>query len=58
MREARRRGISLTELVRQSLRTMLADDETKPWMRYAGMVQTEDSRSSQRIDAIVHGQGN
>ncbi len=55
-REARRQGLSLAELLRRSLRTMLPGDETKPWMRYAGMVHTEDPRSSQRIDEIVYGQ--
>ena len=54
-REARRLGISLAELLRRSLRSMLPADESKPWMRYAGMVETGDSRSSQRIDDIVYG---
>ena len=30
-------------------------DQAKPWMRYAGMVDSGDSRSSQRIDEIVYG---
>jgi hypothetical protein len=29
-----------------------------PWMRYAGMVESGDARSSQRIDDIVYGQKN
>jgi len=53
--EARRRGISRAELLRRSLRTMLPIDETKPWMRLAGMVESGDSSSSQRIDEVVHG---
>ena len=32
-REAKRLGISLAELLRRSLRTMLPVDESKPWMR-------------------------
>jgi hypothetical protein len=55
-REARRLGISLAELLRRSLRTLLPADETRPWMRYAGMVATGDPESSRRIDEIVYGQ--
>lgn len=54
-REARRLGISLAELLRRSLRTLLPADESKPWMRYAGMVESGDARSSQRIDEVVYG---
>jgi hypothetical protein len=55
-REAKRLGISLAELLRRSLRSILPVDLSKPWMRYAGMVETGDSDSSQRIDEIVYGQ--
>lgn len=55
-REAQRLGISLAELLRRSLRTLIDVDKSKPWMRYAGMVETGDPRSSQRIDDIVYGQ--
>jgi hypothetical protein len=55
-KEAQRLGISLAELVRRSIRTMLTVDEKKPWMRYAGMVETGDNKSSQHIDDIVYGQ--
>ncbi len=54
--EARRLGISLAELLRRSLRYMLPVDASKPWMRYAGLVETGDPKSSQRIDDIVYGQ--
>ena len=54
-REAARLGISLAELLRRSLRTLLPADETKPWMRYAGMVETGDAQSSQNVDDIVYG---
>lgn len=54
--EARRLGISLAELLRRSLRHMLPVDASKPWMRYAGMVESGDPKSSQRIDDIVYGQ--
>jgi hypothetical protein len=55
-REAGRLGISLAELLRRSLRTVLAADESRPWMRYAGMVESGDTRSSQNIDDVVYGQ--
>lgn len=54
-REAARLGISLAELLRRSLRAAMPTDEPKPWMRYAGMVETGDSQSSERIDEIVYG---
>jgi hypothetical protein len=54
-REAERLGISLAELLRRSLRAVIPVDEAKPWMRYAGMVETGDSRSSQNIDDVVYG---
>ena len=55
-REARRLGISLAELLRRSLRTLLPVDESRPWMRYAGMVESGDPDSSRNIDEIVYGQ--
>jgi hypothetical protein len=54
-REARRLGISMAELLRRSLRTVLPADPGKPWMRYAGMIETGDPTSSQKIDDIVYG---
>jgi hypothetical protein len=53
--EARRLGISLAELLRRSLRSILPTDDSKPWMRYAGMVDSGDPSSSQRIDEVVYG---
>ena len=55
-REARRLGISLAELLRRSLRTMLPVDESKPWMSYAGMVESGDPSSSRNVDEVVYGQ--
>ena len=55
-REASRLGISLAELLRRSLRMLVPADDTKPWMRYAGMVESGDPRASARIDEIVYGQ--
>ena len=54
--EARRLGISLAELLRRSLRGVIPADETKPWMRYAGMVESGDPDSSRNIDAVIYGQ--
>jgi hypothetical protein len=53
--EAARLGISLAELLRRSLRHMLPADNEKPWMRYAGMVETGERNASQKIDEIVYG---
>ena len=57
-REAGRLGISLAELLRRSLRTMFPADESKPWMRYAGMIESGDPHSSRNIDDVVYGQKN
>jgi hypothetical protein len=54
-REAARLGISLAELLRRSLRSVIPVDESKPWMRYAGMVETGDPESSRHIDDVVYG---
>lgn len=54
-REAARLGISLAELLRRSLRTALPVNDTKPWMRYAGMVESGDPASSRHIDDVVYG---
>jgi hypothetical protein len=54
-REAARMGISFAELLRRSLRSALPVNDTSPWMRYAGMIETGDPRSSQHIDDVVYG---
>ena len=56
--EARRLGISLAELLRRSLRSILPVDEEKPWMRFAGMVNSGDKESSLHIDDVVYGSKN
>ena len=56
-REAERLGISLAELLRRSLRTMLPAEESRAWMRYAGMIESGDPQSSRMIDEVVHGGG-
>lgn len=54
-REAAQLGISLAELLRRSLRAVVPSDESRPWMRYAGMVETGDPHSSSQIDEVVYG---
>ncbi|HXT20610.1 MAG TPA: CopG family transcriptional regulator [Thermoanaerobaculia bacterium] len=54
--EAARLGISLAELLRRSLRTMIPADESKPWMRFAGLVASGDPQSSRNIDDVVYGE--
>jgi len=53
-REAARIGISFAEMVRRSLRATLSLNDTSPWMRYAGMVETGDPRSGQNLDDVVY----
>ena len=54
-KEASDRGLSLAELFRLSLKNYLKRPSKKPWMKYAGMVDTGQSNSSQTIDDIVYG---
>ena len=53
--EAARLGISLAELLRRALREALPADQSNPWMRYVGMVESGDPQSSVRIDEVVYG---
>ncbi len=52
---ARQLGISLAELLRRSLRSVLPLQKQKPWMRYAGDISTGDPHSSQKIDSLIYG---
>ncbi len=54
--EAMRLGVSLAELLRRSLRILLPADRSKPWMRYAGMIETGDPHSSSLLDDVVYGE--
>jgi Ribbon-helix-helix protein, copG family len=54
-REAKARGISIAEFVRQAVRDKLPPAGTAPWMRYAGFIESGDPRSSQSIDELVYG---
>lgn len=53
--EAERLGIPLAELLRRSLRTLLPEDARRPWMRFAGMIESGRADSSQTIDDVVYG---
>jgi hypothetical protein len=54
-REAKAAGISVAEYVRRAIRQVLPARTDAPWMRYAGFVESGNSRSSQTIDDIVYG---
>ena len=54
-REAKAAGISVAEYVRRAIREVLPARADAPWMRYAGFVESGNSRSSQTIDDIVYG---
>ena len=58
-KSAREQGISVAEYVRRAIRQTLPPDsavENAPWMRYAGMVESGNPKSSQSIDDVVYGQ--
>ena len=54
--EAKSLGISMAELVRRAVREALPPRGEGPWMKFAGFVESGNSRSSQSIDEIVYGQ--
>jgi hypothetical protein len=54
-RESQSMGISVAEFVRRAIRDALPTAGQGRWMRFAGMVETGDSRASQSIDEIVYG---
>jgi hypothetical protein len=56
-REARALGISVAEFVRRAIRHDLPPRgrSPAPWMRYAGFVESGNSRSSQTVDEVVYG---
>jgi hypothetical protein len=53
-KEAKALGISRAEFVRRAVLDKLRFSNQAPWMRYAGMVATGDSKSTLSIDAIVY----
>ena len=55
-RVARNMGISLAELLRRALRSALPVSTSKPWMKYAGLVESGNADSSRQIDQVIYGQ--
>lgn len=55
-KQARVLGISVAEFVRRAIREALPADGQKPWMKFAGLVESGDSRSSLSVDEFVYGQ--
>jgi len=45
----------VAEFVRSAIRKAFRTDESTPWMRYAGFVESGDTHSSRSIDEIVYG---
>lgn len=55
-RVAKDRGVSLAELCRVGLRSVLGREESQaPWMKYVGMFTSDDDRTSETIDEVVYG---
>lgn len=54
--QARTLGVSIAEFVRRAICESLPADESAPWMKYAGLVETGNPRSSQSVDELVYGQ--
>ena len=54
-KEAKSLGISVAEFVRRAIRQSLPAKGSAPWMKFAGFVESGNSRSSQSIDEIIYG---
>jgi len=54
-REAKAAGVSVAEFVRRAIRQALPARSDRPWMRYAGFVESGNPQSSLTIDDIVYG---
>jgi hypothetical protein len=54
-KEAAALGISVAEYARRAIRRELPLSGRPAWMRYAGLVESGDPKSSQSIDAMVYG---
>ncbi len=48
-------GISIAEVIRRAVRDALPASEGDKWMRFAGLVESGNPKSSQSIDDIVFG---
>lgn len=54
-REAKSLGIPIAEFVRRAIRCGLPSRGEAPWMRYAGLVESGNPRSSRTVDEVVYG---
>ena len=54
-KEAAALGISVAEYVRRAIQSVLPPAAQPKWMRYAGLVESGNPRSSQSIDEIIYG---
>ncbi len=54
-KEAAALGIQVAEYIRRAIRRVLPTSARPVWMRYAGLVESGDQRSSQSIDDLVYG---
>ena len=54
-KEAEALGISVAEFVRRAICRVFPLSGKAVWMRYAGLVESGNPRSSQSIDEIVYG---
>ena len=54
-KEAEAQGISVAEFVRRAIRGMLPPTGAPAWMRYAGLVESGNPRSSRSVDDIIYG---
>lgn len=54
-RQARELGISIAEVIRGAVRDALPRDESGPWMRFAGFIESGDPKASQSVDEVVYG---
>jgi hypothetical protein len=54
-KEAKALGVSVAEYVRRAIRRVLPPSGQPAWMRYAGLIESGNPQSSQKIDDIVYG---
>lgn len=54
-KHAQSMGVSVAEFVRRSVRDSLPCDSERPWMKFAGLVESGDPKSSQSIDELIYG---
>jgi hypothetical protein len=48
-------GISVAEFIRRAVRQQLPVRGEGAWMKYAGFVETGESRSSHSVDDLIYG---